>query len=162
MSDLPSHVTTHEPVKAIPARATWELRQRVLRPHQKIDEMQYAGDNDASTAHFGVYASEAIVAIASVYRVPPKGHEDDGRSWQLRGMATAQWVRGTGRGAAVLRECIRHCATCGGGLMWCNARLNAVGFYESYGFAIVSEPFDIGGIGPHVVMMRRLTEADVA
>jgi ribosomal protein S18 acetylase RimI-like enzyme len=36
--------------------------------------------------------------------------------------------------------------------LWCNARTTAAGFYVGLGFEVVGVPFDVPGIGPHVVM----------
>lgn len=66
-------------------------------------------------------------------------------------MATDPARRGAGFGAALLAGCVEHA---GGAELWCNARLEAVDFYRRAGFDVVSEPFDIAGIGPHVVMAR--------
>ena len=41
-------------------------------------------------------------------------------------------------------------------LLWCNARLIAVDFYESLGFKIIGEIFDIEGIGPHYYMYKEI------
>ena len=69
-------------------------------------------------------------------------------------MATEPDVRGSGFGTALLAACLEHVAASGGRELWCNARLGAVGFYRRAGFEVVSEEFDIAGIGPHVVMAR--------
>lgn len=87
------------------------------------------------------------MGIASLYREARLG---DG--WRLRGMATEPDVRGAGFGTALLAACMEHVAASGGGELWCNARVPAVGFYQRAGFEVVSEAFDIAGIGPHVVM----------
>jgi predicted GNAT family N-acyltransferase len=67
-------------------------------------------------------------------------------------MATAPEVRGRGFGAALLAASVSHVAGQGGGELWCNARLAAVGFYAARGFEVVSDEFDVPDIGPHVVM----------
>jgi len=36
----------------------------------------------------------------------------------------------------------------GGGALWCNARLRAVGFYELFGFVVAGEVFEEPDIGP--------------
>ena len=41
-------------------------------------------------------------------------------------------------------------------LMWCNARVPAVRFYEKLGWAVSGEPFEIPTAGPHVKMTKRL------
>jgi GNAT superfamily N-acetyltransferase len=152
-------------VRRIPAHRTWELRQRVLRPHQRIEEMNYFGDHDPDTAHFGAFVGDELLSIGSIYLAPLKSPHaslpEDGRSWQLRGMATAPGRSGGGLGAAVLKAALEHAASNpaarkGGSVMWCNAREAALGFYEKFGFAAVSGTFELPGIGPHKVMTRRL------
>ena len=92
------------------------------------------------------------MGIASLYReARPSGAP---RGWRLRGMATEPAVRGSGFGALLLQACVDHVARSGGGELWCNARLPALGFYRTAGFAVVGEQFDIPGIGPHFVMTR--------
>ena len=62
--------------------------------------------------------------------------------WQLRGMATDPAVRGTGAGRALVAEGLARVAARGGDLVWCDARLAAVGFYERMGFAVVTQEYD--------------------
>ena len=69
-------------------------------------------------------------------------------------MATDAGVRGAGYGAALLAGCVEEVVGAGGTELWCNARMVAVGFYRRAGFEVVSEEFDVPGIGPHVVMTR--------
>ena len=69
-------------------------------------------------------------------------------------MATEPDVRGAGFGAALVAACVEHAAAHGGSELWCNARMGALGFYRRMGFDVVSDEFDIPGIGPHVVMAR--------
>jgi predicted GNAT family N-acyltransferase len=71
-------------------------------------------------------------------------------------MATDPAVRGAGAGRALLAEGLARVAARGGDLVWCDARVSAAGFYERQGFAVVTQPFDKPGIGPHVGMLRDL------
>ena len=128
------------------------LRHRVLRPGQAFEETLYPGDDLADTVHLGAFDGDRLVGIASLYRESRPGGPDGG--WRLRGMATDAGVRGAGFGAALLAGCIEHVAAAGGTELWCNARMAAVGFYRRAGFDVVSEEFDVPGIGPHVVMVR--------
>ena len=73
-------------------------------------------------------------------------------------MATDADVRGAGFGAALLGGCIGRATASGGAELWCNARMPAVGFYRRAGFEVVSEEFDVPGIGVHVVMVRTLPD----
>ena len=92
------------------------------------------------------------MGIASLYREARPGGPEGG--WRIRGMATEPDVRGEGFGAALVVACVEHVAARGGGELWCNARLGAVGFYRGAGFVVAGEEFDIPGIGTHVVMVR--------
>ena len=135
--------------------ATHPLRQRVLRPGRPLVECLFDGDDRADTIHFGVESEGALVGIASLYREPPpsetRGTGDP--CFRLRGMATADEVRGRGFGKALVRACLDHVARLGGGLFWCNARTTAAGFYEALGLRIRGEPFEMANIGPHVRMV---------
>ena len=39
-------------------------------------------------------------------------------------------------------------------LLWCNARVPAVPFYQKHGWQVVSEPFEVPTAGPHVKMIK--------
>lgn len=140
------------PVRRITAEEVRPLRGRALRPGQEHGETAYAGDDTA--VHLGVFAGDELVGIASLYREDRAGGPAGG--WRLRGMATDAGVRGQGLGAALLGACADEVAAAGGAELWCNARMSAVGFYLRAGFTVVSDEFDITGIGPHVVMTRPL------
>jgi predicted GNAT family N-acyltransferase len=102
--------------------------------------------------HLGAFDGDRLVGIASLYREDRPGGPAGG--WRLRGMATEPDARGAGFGAALLAGSVEHAAAAGGSEVWCNARMPAVDFYRRAGFAVVSEEFEIDGIGPHVVMAR--------
>jgi GNAT superfamily N-acetyltransferase len=90
--------------------------------------------------------------VASVWREAPSWPSGDADSWRLRGMATAPEWRGKGAGTAVLAAVIAHVAAAGGGLLWCNARLGAVAFYERAGLVTRGEQWEEPVIGPHIAM----------
>jgi GNAT superfamily N-acetyltransferase len=69
-------------------------------------------------------------------------------------MATEESLRGRGLGAQVLAGVLDHVRAHGGGLIWCNARVRAIPFYERAGFQTRGEPWDLPLIGPHIVMWR--------
>lgn len=137
------------------AHEVWELRHEVLRPHQGLDEVHFAQDQQPTTAHFCAEDSDGkIVCVASVWPEPPPWPVGATAAWRLRAMATAPAWRGRGVGGAVLRAAIDHIAASGGGLLWCNARLPAVGFYERAGLATFGDTWEEPVIGPHVAMWR--------
>ena len=124
----------------------------MLRPGQGFEQTAYPGDDLEDTVHLGAFAGDRLVGIASLYREPRPGGPPGG--WRLRGMATDADVRGAGFGAALLAASVDHVAAAGGDELWCNARGSAIAFYRRAGFDVVSDEFDVPGIGPHVVMVR--------
>jgi predicted GNAT family N-acyltransferase len=139
-------------VEEVAAEVTYPLRRAVLRPDG--GELTWAGDEDPATFH--LVARTADGDVAGVVRFSPAvcPWRPGSRSpWQLRGMATDPAVRGTGAGRALLVEGLARVTARGGDLVWCDARVPAAGFYERFGFAVVTEPFDKPGIGPHVGMV---------
>ena len=149
-------VTTEPLAERVAAADTHALRHRVLRPHQSLSEMDYDGDHDPLTAHFGVVVDGEPASVGSIYSEPRDGGAAPG--WRIRGMATADGRRGSGLGAAVLAACLAHSEANGGGEVWCNARIRALPLYERAGFSAVSPEFELPGIGPHVVMARTFRE----
>ena len=142
-------------IRVIDAEQARPLRHRVLRPEQPIEACIYETDSDPASAHFGAVHEGVLVGIASIYPQAPEGPRDLSQ-WRLRGMATLEEVRGEGFGAALLETCIRHARDQGGLRMWCNGRTTVADFYGRFGFQVVSEVFDLPGIGPHVRMAREL------
>jgi len=148
-------------IQRVTAAQTFPLRQRVLRPHDTIDELSQPDDGHRDTAHFAAVEDGNVIGAASVRRelAPGTTQPQATSSWRLRGMATADGRRSQGIGAAVLVAVLEHVARHGGGLVWCNARLGAVAFYERAGFVTRGERWDDPTIGPHVAMERFVASA---
>jgi GNAT superfamily N-acetyltransferase len=132
--------------------ATWELRQRVLRPHQRTDEVGRPADADPRAGHFRALESGTVVGVGSIFPEPPPWDGGAAGSWRIVGMATAEGHRGLGVGSAVLAALVEHARAGSGRLVWCNARMTAVDFYRRFGFETRGEPWEEPEIGPHVVM----------
>lgn len=153
-------------IELIPAAASYPLRQTVLRPHQSIEEMVWEKDDEPGTATFGAVdrADGEVVGVATVFREPPPfdpaeagvpfGAVSGAQAWRLRGMAVRKDLQGQGIGALVLDALLDHVAAEGGNLLWCNARVSALGFYERAGFKAWGDEWELPVIGPHVVMWR--------
>jgi predicted GNAT family N-acyltransferase len=145
-------------VRPISAEDTRPLRHAVLRPGQSFEQTVYSRDDHPETLHLGVFDGDRLVAIASLYR-EARPHRAGRSSWRMRGMATDPAARSRGAGTAVLDAAVAHVAARGGGELWCNARIPALGFYQRSGFEVDGEEFEIDGIGPHVVMTRTIDPA---
>ncbi|MFC1745971.1 GNAT family N-acetyltransferase [Candidatus Riflebacteria bacterium] len=143
-------------IKRIKAEETWPLRQKLLRPHQRIEEVIFSGDDEEHTLHLGAFVAEQYVGIVTFLKRSFPGAEDSAH-WQLRGMATEELLRKKGVARELLRSGLKYVREKGGELIWCNARLAASGFYEKAGFEKKSEVFEIEGIGPHFVMSLKVS-----
>ncbi|HWD52384.1 MAG TPA: GNAT family N-acetyltransferase [Acidimicrobiales bacterium] len=158
----PKDETIAYTVTRIAVGDTLVLRQAVLRPHQTIDEVALPGDDDPSTTAFAaVDAAGGLLSVARVTLEPAPTPiadliPDRTPEWRLRGMATHPDARNRGLGSAVLRAVVAHVADHGGGLLWCNARVPAVGLYRRAGFTTYGEEWIDPDIGPHIVMWRRV------
>jgi GNAT superfamily N-acetyltransferase len=149
-ADTPARVV--RPITPVQVRL---LRHAVLRSFEPPERIIYHGDEALDTLHAGAFRGEELVGIASVCREGmPAGREPG--AWRLRGMATLPSVRGEGHGRELLEACFAHIRAQGGTLLWCNARVVALGFYAHLGFVAEGEAFEITPIGLHYVMTRRL------
>lgn len=144
-------------LRAVTAAETRPLRHRVLRPHQRIEDLSFAHDDEGATLHVGAFVVETMVGTATVHPEPMPGDEPDAAGdWRLRGMATAPEMRRQGVGAALVRACFDHVASHGGRRVWCNARVSAAPFYEALGFRSKGPDFEVKDIGPHRLMAREV------
>ncbi|MCC6400043.1 MAG: GNAT family N-acetyltransferase [Flavobacteriales bacterium] len=140
-------------IDRIHARATWPLRQLVLRPGLPLEACAFPHDEEADSFHLGAWADDALVGIASIY-AEACAALPAAKPFRLRGMAVHPDRRGLGVGALLVVEALNAVRTADGDLLWCNARTSASGFYTRLGFAVVGEAFELPGIGPHHLMHR--------
>ncbi|MGY1649719.1 GNAT family N-acetyltransferase [Geodermatophilus sp. SYSU D01119] len=117
------------------------------------------GDDDPATVHLAARTADGRVAGVVRLSPAPCPWRDARAPWQLRAMATDPAVRGTGAGRALVAAGLALVAGRGGDLVWCNARVGAAGFYGRLGFAVVTAPFDVPPIGPHVGMLTAVPGA---
>lgn len=144
-------------VERVPADLSYELRHRVLRPHQRVQDMRFPGDDETRAGTYAAFGpADEVIGVATVRPEACPWLPDETEAWRLRGMATAEGRRGGGVGGAVLRAAIDHAVREGGTLLWCNARVPAQRFYERAGFTVHGDPWEDPKIGPHVAMWRRI------
>jgi len=129
------------------------LRHAVLRAGRPAAESVYPQDEFGETLHLAALTSDGSVAACGTFF--PQTYE--GRpAWRLRGMASDPKFRGQGYAAALLTEALRLLAERGVTTIWCNARTEALRFYQGFGFTTVGEEFESAGV-PHYVAVRSLT-----
>lgn len=142
-------------IRTLCSTDTLKLRQRLLRPHQSIDDCRYPGDKDTDTRHFDAFDDENLVGILSVYQ---RMHSQikSAKSWQLRAMATADSVRGKGFGRQLLENAEAYVRSNEGELIWANARKLALGFYLKNGYTVEGSEFEVADIGLHYLVLKRV------
>jgi GNAT superfamily N-acetyltransferase len=144
-------------VGPVAAAETWPLRKRVLRPGHATGDVVIGGDESPAAFHAGARDERGeVVGVATVSPQPAPWAPDRQGTWRLRGMATAEELRGRGVGALVLAEALRHVRAEGGTLVWCNARTGALDFYARAGFTAAGRPYVDPEFGPHVPMQLDL------
>ena len=142
-------------VRFIKAQDTHALRLKVLRPGGVPEDVDFANDRLSEAFHLGVQIGEHRIAVGSFY---PEAHPEitGWKQFRLRGMATHPDFQGQGAGAQLLQFALEHLKEQHADLLWCNARVKAMAFYERAGLVVHGEQFEIEGIGGHYVMYRRL------
>jgi GNAT superfamily N-acetyltransferase len=91
--------------------------------------------------------SDQRIAAISTWLVVPYPDDPLIRAVQLRGMATDPTDIGRGLGAQLLRAVRLHAASIKAEIIWANARLTALGFYERNGFEAVGPTFATADTG---------------
>jgi len=142
-------------VKEITYKDCYRLRLKVLKREDWDYDYQYDGDDEPTTFHLGVFDGINLVTIASFFANSNEQIAAESPV-QLRGMATLTEHKGKGLGRLIIQAAIRESKKRNHDVLWCNAREEAVEFYEKQGFKIISELFEIPKVGPHCVMYIKL------
>jgi GNAT superfamily N-acetyltransferase len=136
-----------------------DLRYDVLRAGLPREAAIFDGDSAHTSRHYGAFVDGRNIGCATLHL----NHWLDEPAWQLRGMATAPDFRSAGVGRELLSFLEADLlATHPVHLLWCNARVPAIRFYQRSGWQIVSEEFEIPTAGPHVRMVKRLPRSGQA
>jgi GNAT superfamily N-acetyltransferase len=144
-------------VLRISAQDTYPLRQQMLVPSHELKKAKFENDDDEDISfHLGAFSDSKLVSVASFFyeRNPIFS---DLHQYQLRGMATLAEYQGQGLSSELLSFAFPIIKQNFCTLLWCNARVSAIGFYEKVGFKKLNdEVFEIDEIGPHVLMYKNI------
>lgn len=131
------------------------IRNEVLREGRLTPgECRFPTDKIPGAFHLVYAVDNHPACIASFH--PQNYGEYAGSAYQLRGMATIEEYRGKGLGNQLVNFAIVYLRGQKANYVWCNARKNAVRFYKNLGFEVISNEFDVPGIGPHYVMYVKI------
>lgn len=143
-------------IESVEASEILDIRLAVLRKGMRIEDCHFEGDNDSSTCH--LVAKDHTKAVGCCSLMKKDWPEYENLSYQLRGMAVIESYQGKGIGAELLKAAEGIVRDKNAKLIWFNARIGAVNFYQKFGYEIVSDEFEISGVGPHVKMLKRLLQ----
>ncbi len=130
---------------AADAAALRQIRLEVFVVEQRVPEALEWDDADAESIH--ALAEDAAGAPVGCARLLPDGH--------IGRVAVMRTWRRQGVGAALLQRLIDEASLRGNVRAIVNAQVDAIPFYERYGFVITGGVFEEAGIA-HRVMERAL------
>ncbi|OUR96993.1 hypothetical protein A9Q84_11700 [Halobacteriovorax marinus] len=142
-------------VLRINASDTYQIRNLILRSGRPLEDCHFSHDEDEQTFHLGAFIDKQLVSVASFYFEKSNSLTEE-YQYRLRGMATLQEHQGKGLSSALLKTAFPIIKQNFCQLLWCNARTTAQGFYQKVGFEKVESEFQIEGIGPHVLMYKKI------
>ena len=140
-------------IKEINATDTYKIRLEVLR--KDIDlPYKFDGDFNKETFHLGGFYENELVGIATFMKNDIESLK--GNQYQLRGMATTMKARGKGLGKLIINKAVAILKEKQIEFLWCNARKEAVLFYEKLNFAKIGKEFTVEKVGPHFKMYTKI------
>lgn len=121
----------HIEIQRINTEALLDIRHLVLWPDKPREFVRVSEDETGT--HFGLYADGRLVSVISLF--------GDGTAVRFRKFATLPDFQGKGLGSMLLQQAMAFAKAEGFERMWCDARTDALRFYERFGFSRESAPF---------------------
>lgn len=140
----------------ISAEQTLDLRSRVLRPGQSIENCKYLEDDDITTFHVGVVENNRVICNGTFIQQEHQLFSTTQNPFRLRGMATDPLYQRQGLGRLVIESALHELKNRNADFLWFNARTSAEIFYQKLGFLTIEDIFEIPTVGPHKVMYKWL------
>jgi len=142
-------------INKVDAEKIRPLRHSELRKGQDYSTTSYLKDYEDGTFHMACIVDDEIVTCATFYAEKSMKVKSN-NAYRLRGMATDSNFQRKGYARNLMIESFKELKERDCDMLWCNARLVAVSFYESLGFKIKGDLFDIAEIGPHYYMYKEI------
>lgn len=131
-------------ITEVPYHDVLTMRQQVMYPDKDTEFVKLSDDDRA--LHIGVYEKDELVSVMSIFL--------HGRDVQFRKLATRNDMQGKGFASALMQWLIDYANDMKLNRLWCNARINATGFYSKFGYEETDERFSKNGY-EYVVMERK-------
>ncbi|EGK00641.1 MULTISPECIES: GNAT family N-acetyltransferase [Dysgonomonas] len=131
-------------ITEVPYHDVLTMRQQVMYPDKDTEFVKLSDDDRG--LHIGVYEKDELVSVMSIFL--------HGRDVQFRKLATRNDMQGKGFASALMQWLIDYANDMKLNRLWCNARINATGFYSKFGYEETDERFSKNGY-EYVVMERK-------
>jgi len=118
-------------IKKVSVEDILPIRHKVLWPDKPLEFVKVVGDEEG--IHFGLYENSILVTIISLFA--------EGKSLRFRKFATLTEYQNRGLGKLMILKVIDYAQENNFERLWCDARTDALKFYERVGFKKFSEPF---------------------
>lgn len=118
-------------IKKVSVEDILPIRHKVLWPDKPFEFVKVEGDEEG--IHFGLYEDSKLVTIISLFA--------EGKSLRFRKFATLPEYQNRGLGKMMILNVIDYAKQNNFQRLWCDARTDALNFYERVGFKKFSEPF---------------------
>lgn len=122
-----------------------QLRQTVMYPDQDIEFVKLADDDMG--LHIGVYEYGDLISVMSIFLKD--------RAIQFRKLATRTDKQGAGYASGLMQWLIDYANDMKFEKIWCNARVEAIGFYKKFGYEETGTSFQKNGYD-YIVMEKIL------
>ncbi|MBC8586964.1 GNAT family N-acetyltransferase [Paratissierella segnis] len=142
-------------IKEITPEMTYDIRHRILRPHQTMNYCIYDTDKQDGSFHIGAFYMDKLISIVS-FCIEDNPDFSIEKQYRLRAMATLPEFRKMGAGREIVNYGENIIKVKGYDILWCKGRTTVQGYYERLGFSPFGEVFDYPPIGPHIVMYKDL------
>ena len=142
-------------VKQIQAKDCYQIRQQILWQHKNIDDCGIDIDEQEGAFHLGGFLNDKLVCIGSFFKQKNTQFSEKNQ-YRLRAMATLASAQKHGVAKALLNFAFEKLINLNQEILWCDARLVAIGFYEKIGFTKQGEMYEIPLIGHHFLMCKSL------
>lgn len=140
--------TTNIQLKPICTKDTYVVRHPVLRSGLAVESCAFDRDDDTNTLHLGAFVCEKLVGVLTLL--------PNATDVQLRGMAVLPEMQKLGIGFQLILEAEKCVMSMGISLLWMNARLVAIPFYERCGYQKLGDKFRLPFGGEHYKMIKNL------
>jgi GNAT superfamily N-acetyltransferase len=140
--------TTNIQFKQLSTEETYPVRHAVLRSGLPISSCAFDRDDAPATVHLGAFADDTLTSVLTLL--------SNKTDVQLRGMAVLERFRGQNIGKQLVTHAenwVRRQNIC---VLWMNARLIAVPFYEACGYQKQGGTFELPYGGTHYKMTKHL------